>query len=334
MPLKELRYNIMLALYFPILLYAFSTFDLDEDVFVVENLEPVVVAPQTVVLGQPFEARALLAVRDGGGQQLSPSGDLTAEGSELLRMSTAGLLADDADEVEVPYEATITYPQVGGGTARMPVEGTFRVRRPEIVAQAEATAALYRQSLNQIRIDVPGLEERELRLTVDGRAVDGRSLTVSPGGDDVTVRVSLVEGEEEIFLGTKSFSVIDPPRPELRVTSAGREVRSGDNLPRARAMLAFEVVPDEQFRSRFPQDARYSVARARVHLNQGMTASRELGVFSLDGGQLVLTSALRDARPGDRVTVVLEGVSRINHAGRAIAVPFQRGSLTFAFTLS
>lgn len=334
MPLKELRYNIMLALYFPILLYAFSTFDLDEDVFVVESLEPVVVAPQTVVLGQPFEARALLAVRQGGGQQLSPEGALTAEGPDLLRMSTSEILGADENEAEVPYEATIAYPQVGGGMASMPISGTFRVRRPEIVAQAEATSALYRQSLNRIRIEVPGLEERDLRLTVDGRAVDGRSVTVSPGGDDVTVRVALVDGDEEVFLGTKSFSVVEPPRPELRVTSAGREVRSGDNLPRARAMLAFEVVPDEQFRTRFPQDARYSVARARVHLHQGMSASREIGVFSLDGGQLVLTSALRDARPGDRVTVVLEGISRINHAGRAIPVPFQRGSLTFAFTLS
>lgn len=334
MQLKELRYNIMLALYFPILLYAFSTFDLEDDVFVVEGLEPVVVAPATVVLGEPFEAQAFLAVREGGGQQLSPEGSLTAAGDDLLRMSTGDLLDDDEGETEVEYSASITFPQVGGGMATMPVSGTFRVRRPEIVAQAEATSALYRQSRNQIRIEVPGLEERELRLSVDGRAVDGRSVSVSPSGESVTVRVDLVDGEEEVFLGTKSFSVIDPPRPELRVTSAGREVRSGDNLPRARAMLSFEVVPDEQFRTRFPQDARYSVARARVHLNQGMSASRELGVFSLDGGRLVLTSALRDARPGDRVTVVLEGVSRINHAGQAIAVPFQRGSLTFAFTLS
>lgn len=334
MSLKDLRYNIMLALYFPILLYAFSTFDLDDDVFVVDELEPVVVAPEMVVLGEPFEAHALLAVREGGGQRLAPEGMLTAEGNDLLRMPTAELLAADEHEAEVPYSASITFPTVSGGTATMPVSGSFKVRRPEIVAQAEATAALYRHVRNQIRIDVPGLEERELRLQVGGQDVAGRSVTVSPANDEVNVRVSLVEGEDEIYLGAKSFSVIDPPRPELRVTSAGREVRSGDNLPRARAMLAFEVVPDEQFRSRFPQDARYAVSRARVHLNQGMSASREVGTFPLDGGQLVLTSALRDARPGDRVTIVLEGISRINHAGQAIPVPFQRGSLTFAFTLS
>jgi hypothetical protein len=334
MPLKDLRYNIMLALYFPILLYAFSTFDLQDDVFVVEGLEPVVVAPETVIFGEDFQARTFLAVREGGGQSLTPDDPLVADGNDLLRMSTIGSLEDDQNEAEVSYSAEMAFPQVGGGIARMPVEGTFRVRRPEIVAQSEATAALYRQSRNQIRIDVPGLEERELRLSVDGRSVDGRSVTVSPSGNQVTVRVSLADGENDVFLGTKSFSVIDPPRPELRVLSAGREVRSGDNLPRARAMLSFEVVPDEQFRSRFPQDARYAVSRARVHLNQGMQASREIGVFSLDGGQLVLTSALRDARPGDRVTVVLEGISRINHAGQAIPVPFQRGSLTFAFTLS
>jgi hypothetical protein len=333
---KDLRYQMMLALYFPILLYAFSTFDLSEDVYVVDAVEPVVVAEQTVVLGQPFEARAFLAVAGSERPTLSGQNGLEVLGDSLFRMGTGALLAEDQSEAEIAYSGAFAFQQIGGATSRIPVTGSFTVRRPEIVAQSEATSALYRQSRNALRIEVPGLEDRQLRLEVGDRRVDGRSVTLSPAGDGATVRVFLAgeDGADDVFLGTKSFTAIDPPRPEIRVSHAGRELRNGDNLPRARAALSFQIVPDEQFRVRFPQDARYGAGRARVYLRQGLAASRDLGTFSLDGGQLVLTSALREARPGDRVTVVLEGVHRINHAGQAIRVPFSPGSLTFGFVIT
>lgn len=336
--LKDLRYNVMLALYFPILLYAFSTFDLNENSYVVEDVQPVVVGEQTVVLGQPFEAKAFLAVANGEGQSLQSTSDsaLQVIGDSLFRMETASLLAEGESEKTVSYSGRFAYNEIGGGTSEVPVEGNFTVRRPEIVAQSEAMTALYRRSLNRLRFDVPGLEDRRLRLDAGGNRVTGRTLTLSPSGDGATVRVYLAgeDGADDIYLGSKSFTAINPPRPEIRVLNAGREVRNGDNIPRARALLQFQVQADEQFRSRYPQDARYAVGNATVYLRQGLTASRRVGSFPVNGGRLVLTRALRDARPGDRVTVVLSGISRINHAGQAIGVPFNRGSLTFGFTLS
>lgn len=334
--IKDLRYNVMLALYFPILLYAFSTFDLSEDTFVVNEIEPVVVGDRTVVLGQPFEAQALLTVATGEGQELLGSGDLAALGDSLFRMPTAGLLAEDETEKTVPYRGTFRFPQIGGGVAELPVEGAFTVRRPEIVAASEAAQALYRQSLNRIRIDVPGLEGRPLRLRSGGSTTDGRTIVLSPTAESVSVEVFLAgeDGDDDVFLGRKSFVTIEPPRPEIRVFNAGRELRNGDNLPRARALLQFRFDADEQFRSRFPRDARYAASRARVYLRRGLTASREVGTFGLEGGELVLTRALREAQPGDRVLVQLEGVVRINHAGRVIPVPLNQGTRTFGFTIS
>ena len=336
MEIKDLRYNVMLALYFPILLYAFSTFDLSDETYVVNEIEPVVIGDQTVVLGQPFEAQAFLSVAAGEGQQLFGSDGLEALGDSLFQMSTATLLGEEEDEKEVPYAGTFRFPNVGGSLAELPVRGTFTVRRPEIIAASEATQSLYRQSLNQIRIDVPGLEDRALRIKVGDRVTEDRTVSLSPSGDNTSIEVFLAgeEGEDDVYLGRKSFTTIDPPRPEIRVFNAGREVRNGDNLPRARAMLQFRFDADEQFRSRFPRDARYAASRARVFLRRGLTASREVGTFNLDGGQLVLTRALRDAQPGDRVLVQLEGVVRINHAGRAISVPLNQGTRSFGFTLS
>lgn len=334
--LKDLRYNVMLALYFPILLYAFSTFDLSDDSFVVNEITPVVVGDQTVVLGQPFEAQAFLSIGSGEGQELAGSGALQTVGDSLFQMQTGTLLGEDENEKRVAYSGTFRFPQISGEIAELPVEGAFTVRRPEIVAASEATQALYRQSLNTIRFEVPGLENRQLKLTTGGAMVEGRTINLSPDGSGTTVSVYLASetGEEDLLLGRKSFTTIEPPRPEIRVFSAGRELRNGDNLPRARALLDFRFDADEEFRQRFPRDARYAASRARVFLRRGLAASQDIGTFNLDGGSLVLTRALRDARPGDRILVQLEGVVRINHAGRAIGVPLNQGTRSFGFTIS
>lgn len=334
--LMEMRYNVMLALYFPILLYAFSTFELNDDVYVVDSVEPVVVGDQTVVLGQPFEAQAFLTVASGEGQELAGEGGLEVVGDSLFRMGTADLLAEDQTDADVPYSGHFRFRQIGGAMAELPFAGTFHVRRPEVVATSEATQALYRQCLNTVRFDVPGLEDRPIRLRAGGRPIDGHTISLSPSGDASTVEVYLAgeNGADDVFLGRKTFSTIDPPRPEIRVFGEGRELRNGDVLPRARAMLTFQIDADEQFKQRYPQDARYAVSRARVFLRQGLTASREIGSFPLEGGRLVLTRALRDAQPGDRVMVQLEGVARINYAGQAIGVDLGTGTRTFGFTLS
>jgi hypothetical protein len=339
--LKDLRYSVMLALYLPILLYAFSTYDLSEDTYAVQSVEPVVVADQTVVLGQPFTARTFLKVGRGEGQQLraGAAGGVEAVGDSLLRMPTGGVLAEDEQKKTVSYEGQFSFRQVGGQTAQLPLRGTFTVRRPEIVATSEATQSLYRRCLNRIRIDVPGLEGRPLRLVTGSKSVAGRSLAISPAGSGpATVRVFRADSTrseaEDVFLGEKEFAVIDPPRPELHVRSGGRELASGDPLPRRRAVLNFEIEPDAEFRQRYPQDAQYRASRATVFLRKGLTASQDIGTFDLDGGRLVLTRQLRDAEAGDRITVRLEGVARINHAGQAIPVSFSKASRTFGFVLS
>lgn len=282
MELKDLRYNIMLALYFPILLYAFSTFDLSEESYAVNSLEPVVVADDMVMLGQPFEARTFLAVGGGEGQQLTGSGELVALGDSLLQMSTAALLEPGESEKQIAYSGTYRFQQLSGRTVDIPVAGQFRVKRPEIVAASEATQTLYRLCRNTIRIEVPGLEDRPLRLKAGGgEGVESRSITLSPSGEGAAIDVFLVDAEQgDVFLGKKQFSVIDPPRPELRVSNAGRELRNGENLPKARALLEFGLQADPEFQRRYPQDARYSIARARLPSQRPVGQRRDRHVRS------------------------------------------------------
>jgi hypothetical protein len=332
--IKELRYYVMLALYFPILLYAFSTFDLNEETFVVESFEPVVMGSSQVVLGQKFQGRAFLAVGGGQGQQLIGEGALESLGDSLFSMSTGHLLAAGETEKEIEYHGAFSFTQVGGQVATIPVGGSFTVRRPDIVAMSEATQTLYRQCQNSVRIEVPGLEDRTLKLAVGNSRVDGRRITVSPSGATVDVNVFVEDGDNDVFLGKKSFAVIDPPRPEIHVTNAGRPVNNGDGISRRRAMLEFQIKPDESFQSRFPKDARYLAGSATIFLRKGLKASKKIGTFELDGNKLVLTRALRDAQPGDRVLIRLESVKRINYNGQAVDVRLHEASRTFGYVIS
>lgn len=332
--IKELRYYVMLALYFPILLYAFSTFDLNEETFVVDSFEPVVVGSKQVVLGQEFQGRAFLAVGSGQGQQLVGEGSLESIGDSLFSMSTGSLLAANESNKEVEYRGAFRFEQVGGRVAEIPVKGSFTVRRPDIVAMSEATQTLYRLCDNVVRIEVPGLEEKPIRLAAGRARVEGRRINISPTGDRLDVDVFVVDGGKDIFLGTKNFAVINPPRPEIRVTNAGRPINNGDGIPRRRALLEFEIRADESFQSRFPRDARYLASKATVYLRKGLTASKEIGSFNLEGDKLVLTRALRDAQPGDRVLIRLEGIKRINHNGQAVDVQLHEASRTFGYVVS
>ena len=100
MSVKDMRYNVMLALYFPILLYAMSTFDLDDSTIAVGNVQPYLDAEETVVLGQPFQARAMLAVGAGEGLSLSGSEAFMASGDSMFVMETGNLLAENEDVKE------------------------------------------------------------------------------------------------------------------------------------------------------------------------------------------------------------------------------------------
>lgn len=337
----------MLALYLPILLYSFSTFDLKEKSVAAKAVEPVLVGGQeTVVLGQEYNANAYLkASKLAKGGKITLSTDdkkVTVEGNENIRIATAELLAEGEDQKKIDYSVIMKYDQLKG-TASQELTGTFTVRRPELVATSVATKSLYRRTKNQIRIDVPGLENRPLQLRSSaGATVDGRQLTLSPSSNNVKVKAYLPSSGEgdPVFLGSKDFAVIDPPRPSLQVLDAkGKKLANGDPLPRARPVMQFKVEPDAEFAKSYPQDANYSVRKAKVSIRKGLKASQEIGTFDLGSdatlkGQLIRGLNKARAQPKDRLIIQLQDVVRINHAGEAIPVELGDASLSYSFILS
>jgi hypothetical protein len=350
--IKQLRYQVMLALYLPILLYSFSTFDVDETTVAVKEVQPVLVGEETIILGQEFRADAYLTAvqigtakgkegKAGGLTVRAPEGSglMVEEGNQLV-MSTGGLLADDEEEKVVEYSAELQYPNIEGGIESKTVAGRFRVRRPEVVAQSAATEALYRQTRNSILINVPGLEGMPLRTQVgNGSKQNSREVTISPSGETVTVKAYLAreDGEGDVYLGQKEFSVIQPPKPQVRILSFnGAELTSGDAIP-PRFVFTFEADPDDEYQRRYPEDARYAFSRAKVSIRKGKTATREVGTYNIGGdGRLSLARQLASEglRGGDQLLIELQGVSRVNHAGQRIPVDLSKATRTFGFTIA
>ncbi|MFB6247237.1 MAG: hypothetical protein ABEL97_01555 [Salinibacter sp.] len=345
--IKELRYQVMLALYLPILLYSFSTFDLSEQSVAAEKVEPVLVGgQQTVVMGQKYNASAYLKAAQlaKGGQITLQTDDqkVTVQGNETINIPTAKLLSEGEEQKKVQYSVQMQYDQLQG-QASQTLTGSFTVRRPELVATSVATTSLYRRTRNQIRIDVPGLENRPLQLEASsGAQVEGRQLTISPSSDNVTVRAYLPQAGdgERVLLGRKQFAVIDPPRPQIRVLNArGEQISNGESISRRRPGLQFKVEADAEFAKTYPQDANYRIRSARVSIRKGLQATQEIGTFDL-GQNATLTRALirglREvgAQPKDRIIIQLQDVVRINHAGQAIPVDLNDSSLSYSFILA
>ncbi len=343
---KQLRYRVMLALYLPILLYSFSTFDLKEETVAAKKVSPILVGgEETVVLGQDYTANAYLkAAKLAKGKEITLKTEddrVTIEGNENIKIATADLLPEGEDEKEVEYSVQMEYAQLKG-MASENLTGSFTVRRPQLVAKSVATNSLYRKTRNEIRIDVPGLEGRPLQLeSSSGGSVNGRELTVSPSSSDVTVRAYLPKEEgDPVYLGKKEFAVIDPPRPQLKVQDAkGKQIANGDNLSRAQPELRFKVEPDPEFEKSYPRDANYRVKRATVSIRKGLKASEEIGTFQLGNNSTLKGELIRGlnkvrAQRKDRIIVQLQEVVRINHAGEEIPVNLNESSLSYSFILS
>ncbi len=343
---KTLRYQIMLALYLPILLYAMSTFDIEEDTAYFRSIESIVVGQDNMVLGQTHQAGAYLAAAPTEYEIESLDELLRVEEIEdedgrtrsVLRMDTGNLLEEGQNERDVTYQALLTYTTVDGEQATEEIEGGFTVRRPEVIGQTVAADAIYRQVRNEVRIQVPGLEGERLRLEAAGQSAEGTTLQLSPSsGESIEVMAYLIQEDgDDVPLGSQEFGIIDPPNPSLNLADQdGQRIDAGDRIGTS-ATVTFNVEPDAEFASRYSADANYEVGEVEVLYQDGIGFSR-LGTFQPDAnGQLNLRNELQQQGAlsgGVNLAFRVNSVNRINHAGTRIPVPIEQMTSSFNASL-
>ncbi|MFO8231493.1 MAG: GldM family protein [Longimonas sp.] len=349
--IKTLRYQIMLALYLPILLYAFSTFDIDSSTPYFQSIESLVVGQDNMILGQTHEAGAYLAAApteydirvDDERLSVEEIEDSDGVTRSVIQMDTGGLLEEGEDQAEIEYSATLVYKNVEEQEVEEEVQGSFVVNRPQVLAQTVAADALYSNVRNEVRIQVPGLENEPLRLESGGQSTEGtdRTLTLSPSGDQESVEVSaylMREEEEDVSLGSQSFGIITPPNPTVSLAQAdGPTLEAGESL-QGTGRVEIEVEPDPEFESRYSDDANYFVDDVEVSYQEGIGyRDFDANEYTLDPstGVLDMTNGLnnRGISPGTPIRIRITGMYRQNHAGQAIRDEIELSRLTSSFNI-
>jgi hypothetical protein len=297
----RLRLNFMTAIYLPILLYAMSTYELEQGALVISerNLEAVAVPAQaTLFAGDQFEATVLyrpvvpagtlLDGEKGGVESLanpsitvdvqnSPEGLYYDEATRKFIFDTDGIF--DGEPADV-FEKQLTFRAVArirsiveDAEILKPMEQTFTVRRPVVNVISNAPPRLVTNSQNDLSFLVPGVGENEIILEESSRGlrVSGSRLTWSPRGDTTIVSIyRRLESGEQRLIDRRGFRVVPPPPPRvfIRRYQAGSAIPSADVIGINDDQLELVIQPDPSFARDYPRDANYRLGNMTLSYYQ------------------------------------------------------------------
>lgn len=292
-------------------------------------------AARIVPAGLAFETRLFVGMSS---TQIKPqfsssAGHLEAvdEGhAALLRIPARGdVIPPGQYEGEQTYTATIQVPKATGGYETLSLTERFTVRKPEVKISSAAVQHLYRDCANDLHIEVPLLGAAyQPRITATGAEVEvspvqAQKVRVIPAAASCVLKVASAHSGQVIPLDEVRFQVITPPKPVLEVAVNGR-VYDGTSPVAAGSRLTVTLVPDGEFARNMRQDARYRIGRAVILLQSGLQPARTVGTLPLAGRDatqpllLRLPPEVQQARPGDRVFIQLEEISRLNFRGNLV----------------
>ncbi len=298
-------------------------------------------APESkyVIVGMKFKTRLFVAMSSS---QIKPK---FSSGSGQIKVKPGGNEAELIIRARRPgkarYTATIRVPKADGSEAILPVKGEFIVRKPEVVVTSAAIQLMYAYCANDINVDVPALGElyNPVIRAKGGKAIvskkNKKKVRVIPTGKQLLLVVSSRTGGEIIKIGTVKYKVVPPPRPTLVVYENGKKW-DGEKAWKKGSRIKVQVIPDRDFRIGLPQDARYMIKGAVVKVKKGLGGAvpvKTLGnskTSSKTSLSFSLASIMRGLPRGTKVYIQMEGVYRVNFAGKRIEENFTRRELTIS----
>lgn len=288
-----LRLNFMTAIYLPILLYAMSTYELEQGTLTISerNLDAVAVpVERSVFSGDQFEAQILYEPRPPVSvQTMSDAGkggvESLVQPEIILEEAPEGLYYDsesrrftfNTENVFVGQPEDVTELELSfSGIARLQsvvedeffdkrFEQTFRVRRPTVQVVSNAPQRLVQQSRNDLTFLIPGVPDGDVVLheSSTNQTVTGNRLTWTPQGDTTAITVFRRNAAgERVRLDSRGFSVVPPPPPSLNIrrTDGSGPLGTNDIINPFTDELEIFVAPDRQFYDDFPDDSQYEIA--------------------------------------------------------------------------
>ncbi len=310
------------------LLKDFMNISGDISFFSRDKLTPLVIPESKIVpAGLQFKARLYLTtsssdlepIFSGNGVEIDPSGEF----AELTLPASGTVIPKGKNEGYQRYSATIGLKTLSGTVEKYPVEGTFTVRKPEILITSAAVQNLYRACGNTVNIDVPALGDYynpDVKVSSGSVQQSKNSIKkwmIAPEGRSCYVTVSSVTNGQSVNIGAVKYKVIEPPKPNIEVLVNGRVYDGSTPIPKTSRVLV-RIVPDEEFRAALPNDARYGISTVDV-LIQDDGSSRPRHVGTIEGGRaeqgiaIDLSSEVRNATGSVKVYLRVNEVYRLNY---------------------
>ncbi|MFA0961765.1 gliding motility protein GldM [Roseivirga sp. BDSF3-8] len=214
------------------------------------------------------------------------------------------------------FEAAISVRLPSGKDTTYTETIEYFVAKPVIQVQSQSVQALYLNCGNELNVQVPALgSSYNPTFSASGaNTIPGSQrglVTVVPQAAEVALTVR----NDGNVIGTEKFKVRRVPKPEVRLTSRGKELnqKAGESISRLRS-LEINAVAEEGFAQFLPKDARYRVNEWTITLARG---NRPVGSpIRATSEKVNLSSLLGSAKAGDRLVVEVKGVQRMNFRGK------------------
>ncbi len=221
----------------------------------------------------------------------SSSGTVTpTEGGigAVLTIPANGTFPAGKSEMEQSYTVTAAVKTLRGATENLTYNGKFVIRKPEIVVTSATIQNLYRECGNMINIDVPALgdlynpsvtaSEAEITQSKDSK----KKWLIVPRGKKCVVGVSSITNGQTMKIGDVIYNVIDPPKPSIEIYVNGQRASAQMQVAKG-SRVKLKIVPDPEFKTLLPMDARYEVTQVDVFKQCGLGPPQKAGGASLAG---------------------------------------------------
>jgi len=186
----------------------------------------------------------------------------------------------------------------------------YFVVKPTVQIQSASVQALYFNCGNKLFVDVPALGQayNPNFKASGGKTIEGADkgvVTVVPNSKKVTLAVY----SGNTLIDNVEFDVRSIPKPSIILKSGGSPVNLKQGMSQPPRELTLDAVPDDDFASFLPDDARYRVTEWELIWARG---SRAIDRRTINGPSTALPSNYRQMRAGDRIVIEVKEVLRKN----------------------
>lgn len=301
-----------------------------------------------VAAGMKYQTRLAVGIASksikpefvGNGLTMDPGGSTAT----MTIAANGNVIPDGQSEGVQRYSATIKVPNAAGEIVSIPVNGQFKVRKPEVVIRSKALQILYRDCGNVVDVDVPALGESynpDFSKSSGGNiiksATSKREITIVPQGNEFKLAIYSNTNGQSVKIDNLKYNVIKPNAPRLALYANGQEI-NGLNGVNKKQSVTVKLIPDAEFSRTLPKDARYKAAKVKLMVKDDLGPAKTVQTLSGADIQKGVTfdlyqGAVRNAYAGAHIYFEVEGIQRLNFQNRAIDENLPRVQSVLAATL-